>query len=122
VTLLLDLNVSPRVATLLGEKGYRVLRVPAIMDARSSDEAILTRALELGAVVVTRDQDFSALLAISGAGAPSLINLRFSTVDAGEIANIVADVARTFEEDLAVGAIVTVDDARVRIHRLPIGG
>jgi predicted nuclease of predicted toxin-antitoxin system len=73
-------------------------------------------------VVVTRDQDFSAILAVTGAGRPSLINLRLSTVEVERLASVIANVVAAFAEDLEADAIVTVEDFRVRIHRLPVPG
>jgi predicted nuclease of predicted toxin-antitoxin system len=71
---------------------------------------------------VNRDQDFSAILAVTGAGKPSLINLRLTTVEAERLASVIADVVKAFSDDLEAGAIVTVEDNRARIHRLPVGG
>jgi predicted nuclease of predicted toxin-antitoxin system len=122
VKLLLDVNVSRRVGALLVRGTFDVAMVSEIMDPRSSDEAIIAEALTLSAVIITRDQDFSAILAVTGAGKPSLINLRLSYVEPRRIATVIADVIKTFSDDLEAGAIVTVDDNRVRIHRLPVAG
>ncbi len=70
--------------------------------------------------MISHDQDFTAILALSGATQPSLINLRVSSVDASRIASLIVGATRAAEADLRSGAIVTIDDAGVRVHRLPI--
>ncbi len=118
--LLVDLNVSPRVASLLRSMGHEVERVGDVLDARATDIAILERAARAGAVVVSQDQDFSALIAARGQIAPSLVNVRLSTVDSDSVARIVHAVVVHAAEDLSAGAIVTIDDGRVRLRRLPV--
>jgi len=119
--LLADVNISPRVVAALRAEGFDAVRVTDIMAATSADEDILATAVQLGAILISRDQDFSGLLAMTGAARPSHINLRVSFVDAERLARSIAAVLRSLAEDLAAGAIVTIDDTRVRVHRLPVG-
>jgi predicted nuclease of predicted toxin-antitoxin system len=119
--ILADVNISPRVVAALRADGFEAVRVSDVMPATSSDEEILAVAVRLGAVVVSQDQDFSALLATSGATGPSHVNLRVTFVDADRLARTVAAAMRAAADDLLTGAIVTIDDARVRVHRLPVG-
>ena len=119
--ILADQNVSRRVVDELRSAGVDVLRVAEVLNPRASDVEVLAEGLRLGAVVLSHDQDFSMLLAATGAARPSLLNLRVSYVDARQIAQVVASVLAATEEDLAIGAVVTIDDTRVRIRRLPIG-
>ena len=119
--ILADVNISPRVVAALRADGFDAVRVTEIMPATSTDEEILAEALRRGAIVVSQDQDFSALLAMSGAVQPSLVNLRVSFVDAARMARTLAAALRGTAEDLREGAIVTIDDAHVRVHRLPVG-
>jgi len=119
--ILADVNISPRVVAALRADGFDAIRVSDVMPATSPDEEILAVAARLGAVVVSQDQDFSALLATSGATRPSHVNLRVTFVDADRLARTVAAAMRAAADDLLAGAIVTIDDAHVRVHRLPVG-
>jgi predicted nuclease of predicted toxin-antitoxin system len=119
---LADINVSRRVVARLREEGFDVVRASELMDARSPDVNLIQEAQRLGAVLISHDQDFTAILATSGAVAPSLINLRVSQLLGVEpLARRIAAVLRATEPDLVAGAIVTLDDAGVRIHNLPVG-
>lgn len=86
------------------------------MSCRAKDVEIVAEARRQGAVIVSYDQDFTAILATSGATQPSLINLRVSYVDAASLVREIAAVVRATESALAAGAIVTLDDALYVVH------
>jgi predicted nuclease of predicted toxin-antitoxin system len=69
--ILADVNLSPRVVTALRAAGFDAVRVSDLMPACSADEDVLAEAVRLGAVLVSQDQDFAALLATTGATRPS---------------------------------------------------
>jgi predicted nuclease of predicted toxin-antitoxin system len=122
VKILVDLNISPHVVDLLRAAGFDAVRVGTeTLDPRASDEEVLMEAARIGAIVVSRDQDFSALLAMSGATKPSLVNVRVSVLDAHSVATAIIAVIRAANADLDAGAIATIDDGGARILRLPIG-
>lgn len=118
--LLADVNISVHVVARLRADGFDITRASEIMDPRAQDEEILAEARQRGAVVTSHDQDFSAILATTGATKPSLVNIRVSHVDAERLARDIAAAVRAASEDLDAGAIVTIDDAGVRIHDLPV--
>ena len=97
--LLADVNVSLRVVARLRDEGLHVVRAGEVLDIRAPDEEILAEAVRRGAVVVSRDQDFSAILAATGAVRPSLINLRSSEVNPERLPQAVATVVRELEAD-----------------------
>jgi predicted nuclease of predicted toxin-antitoxin system len=117
---LADVNISRHVVAHLRSWGHSVARVPEVMDPKSSDQAIISEARRRGAVVISFDQDFGAILAVGGASSPSLVNLRVSYAAADKLAATIAAVARIAEADLLAGAVVTADDTGVRVHRLPL--
>lgn len=118
--LLCDVNVSPLVVEQLRRRGYDAIRVTEFVDARTQDEAIVALAVEQQAVLVSRDQDFSQLVALSGATQPSLINVRVTAVSPLRIAQLIALILEQSEQDVQEGAIVTIDDHGIRVHRLPV--
>jgi predicted nuclease of predicted toxin-antitoxin system len=121
VNILADVNISPLVVAWLRAEGFAAIRVSEVLDPRAPDEDILAEAALRGAVIVSQDQDFSRLLATTGALKPSLINVRLSTVDAAELGRAIAAVLRAAKPDLAAGAIITLDDSGARVHHLPVG-
>ncbi len=119
--LLADVNLSARVVARLRAAGIHIVRVPEIMDARSTDVEILAEAVRRGATVISHDQDFTTILAVSGATKPSLINVRVSHADSERLADQLKAVLASVSDALHAGAIVTIDDAQPRVHRLPVG-
>lgn len=120
--LLADVNVSVLVVARLRTAGVDVVRVCEFMDARSPDSDIVRSALERGAVLLSHDQDFSAMLAMNGAAKPSLLNLRTSSVDPDFLSQCILRALTEAAPELQAGAIVTVEDGGARVRRLPIGG
>ena len=118
---LADVNVSRRVVARLQDEGFDVIRVSDILDPRTPDQDIISEARRRGAAVISHDQDFTAILATTGAIEPSLINIRVSDVEIESLVQRIATVVRLTEPDLEAGAIVTVDDRGVRVHQLPVG-
>lgn len=58
---LVDAQLPPALARWLVERGHDATHVHAIGMAEASDRAIWERAAQLGAVVVTKDEDFVTL-------------------------------------------------------------
>lgn len=76
--LLLDANLSPRIAVRLLSAGVAVTHVCEHGLTVATDEVILRHAIELDATIVSADSDFATLLALGGLRVPSLILLRSS--------------------------------------------
>lgn len=119
--LLVDQNLAQRVAVGLREAGHDAVHVAERGMQRAEDVAILELASAEGRVIVSEDTDFGALLAESGAIAPSFVLLRGSepvTPD-GQVAVLVANLP-ALEGELAEGAIVVFARGRIRIRPLPV--
>lgn len=88
--------------------------------AEALDGEILRRAVAEGRMVVTLDADFHAHLALSAPLTPSVIRVRIEGLQAE---TLVALLRRVFEQcgsDLEAGAVVSVQETRIRVRRLPI--
>lgn len=119
---LADINVSVVVVDILRRSGVAIERVIDSLDPRSSDVEILAAALERGAVLLSHDQDFAELLALSGAIKPSLINVRVTSIDPVFLARCIRRALQEASTELASGAVVTVEDGGIRVRRLPVLG
>ena len=114
------MHISPRTAVFLRALGHDGVRVSEVMPVTSTDEAIVLKALDDDRVVLTQDRRFSAILGRSGQRAPSLISLRLSSSRIERVNAILQRALPQVERDVRTGAIVTVEDTRIRTRRLPI--
>jgi predicted nuclease of predicted toxin-antitoxin system len=70
--------------------------------------------------IITMDLDFGGLLALSGMTRPSVIIFRLRNPDANHINKMLKDMLPELLDELEAGAIITVEEKRVRVRRLPI--
>ncbi len=119
--LLIDANLSPRIAARLRGAGHDAVHVADIGMLAASDQAIIAHAAGSGLVIISADTDFGELLAVSGATRPSVVLLRSAdhmTPDQQAtllIANLPAVAA-----ELDSGAAVSIARGRLRVRPLPV--
>ena len=117
---LIDVNLSPRWVELFASKGCDAIRWTELGASNVSDEAIMAYAAEHGDTVLTHDQDFSTLLALSQKGKPSVVLLRLSSLRVDRVGERVLKAIKAAEEHIHSGAIVVIEDRRVRVRSLPM--
>lgn len=117
---LLDQGLAPRTAAILRDEGWDAIHVSEIDLSAASDVQILEAARNNDRICVTLDHDFHAHLALTRAGAPSVVLLRVEGLDAQAQAALIRSVWQLCEEVLGHGAAVSADTAGVRIRRLPL--
>lgn len=118
--LLLDQGLPRSAASLLRAAGVDTVHVGEIGMSAASDSAILAQGQAEQRVVVTLDADFHALLALPGATAPSVIRIRREGLKAVGLVTLLEKVIEAWGEELELGAVVTVDENRSRMRRLPL--
>lgn len=119
---LADVHISPATIRDLRSRGWDMVRVSDVLDPTASDAEILDYARQHSQIVVTQDLDFSALLAIGGHAAPSVITLRLEDARPAVVTRRLLDVVSALEQELSEGIIVSADETTVRYRFLPILG
>ncbi|HET8642200.1 MAG TPA: DUF5615 family PIN-like protein [Pseudonocardiaceae bacterium] len=118
--LLIDANLSPRVAAALRHAGYQACHVIDIDLACASDAEILALAAEHECVIVSSDSDFGAILARQRRTTPSFVLLRhLNELNPEEQAALLLANLPVLAEPLTVGAVATVLRDRIRLRPLP---
>ena len=118
---LLDENLSERLAELLCDAGHDAVHVKALGLSTASDSTILARAAEEFRVLVSGDTDFGALVAMGHRRKPSIILYRRERPRRPEAqATLLLSYLDRVESALDGGAIVVVEETRLRVRDLPI--
>ena len=119
--LLVDENLSPRVARLLRDAGHDAAHVVEVGLGNTDDPLILGAAADDARTIVTADTDFGGLLAARGTSSPSAVMLRSSDhLTPDEQARLVSAVLTRVGDELEDGAIASVTSERIRLRSLPI--
>ena len=112
--LLLDSCLSPQAQTELEAAGHNVVWA-GNWPEDPGDEVILERAYKDQRVLVTLDKDFGELVVLRGH--PHCGILRLVDFRAGQQGVLCLRVLEMFANELAAGAIVTVEPGILRIRR-----
>ncbi len=118
---LIDASMSPVVVQELRRAGHDAVHVGEVLRLDAPDADILERAARDGRVIVAADTDFGELLAARQAAEPSVVLFhRQAGRRPREQAALLLANLPAVESDLHAGAVVVVEEWRLRVRALPI--
>jgi len=118
--ILIDMNLSPQWADTLSKHGHKCVHWSEIGEPTDPDTQILEWASNNNYVVLTHDLDFGAILAITRAKAPSVIQLRTVDILPPNLEKILVKAFNEFSSILEAGALIVIDESGTRAKILPI--
>jgi predicted nuclease of predicted toxin-antitoxin system len=119
---LVDNSLSPRLAVLLEKSGHQAMHVRQLGLAAADDQTIFAAAARQGQVIIAQDTDFGTILALRQERFPSLILFRCQAKSTEAIFRLLQANLPPVVSDLDNGAVVVIEDARIRVRQLPIAG
>lgn len=118
--LLVDMNLSPRWVTFLSDAGFEAAHWSSLGAGNSPDTEIMAFAKANDYVILTHDLDFSAILAATRGGKPSVLQIRSGDLSPDAIGGLVLLALNQMSGKLEQGALLSVDSKRTRVRILPL--
>lgn len=115
-----DIPIARATLDYLNHSGHDAIGVKDRLSPKASDPEVLRLAAAEGRIVICFDLGFADLVALSRQRLPSVITFRTSRHRADYITRRLASVLPDIADDLKRGALVTIEDARVRVRPLPV--
>src|SRR5436190_18407210 len=118
---LADAGLSPVTVDFLIQLGHQAVHIRTLGMQRAPDVDIVERARADSSIVLTFDLDFGDVLALGVLDKPSVIVFRLSDERPASVNRRLALVLEECAAVLESGALISVEDARYRVRKLPIG-
>ena len=117
---LCDMGVSRKVSHWLRSQGHESSHLGEEGLARLPNGLIFAKAIAEKRVVLTFDLDFGEIAALAGDRIASVVVFRLQNTRAEHVIERLSVALEKATEALNNGAIVTVEESRIRIRSLPI--
>jgi predicted nuclease of predicted toxin-antitoxin system len=120
IQLLVDMNLSPDWVDVFQRNQWHAIHWSTVGNSQAPDQVIMDWARSNHYVVFTHDLDFGTLLALTQSDGPSVIQVRAQDVFPDHLASIVMRALRQYESILEAGALIVLDETRLRARVLPL--
>jgi len=117
---LIDNSMSPRFAARLRDAGHEAVHVRDESLTSAADIVIFGKAESDGSTLVAQDTDFGTILAMRKATRPSVVLFRCHAKSTEALAKLLLANLTQIQGDLETGAVVVIEDTRIRTRRLPL--
>ena len=118
--ILVDMNLSPLWIDFFSKNGIEAIHWSNIGSPDAPDIEIINYAKKHDFTILTNDLDFGFILAYTQSKKPSVIQTRTGVLKPDRIGNIVMNAVKHISEDIEHGALVTIDQKKIRVSLLPL--
>jgi predicted nuclease of predicted toxin-antitoxin system len=117
---IVDENMSRKWVHELTKQGHRADHWLDIGKRGAPDNVIMRKARAAKSIVLTCDLDFGDILAASGSGTPSVLQLRPGLMRPELLMQHVLEAIKKYGLLLQSGALITIDSKKSRARALPL--
>ena len=117
---LADMGISRKCVAWLRSEGYDIIHLSEQGLQRMADKDIYQKAALERRIILTIDLDFSNIVAASKMKLPSVVIFRLSNESWENIINHLTPLIEQHSDELTSGTIVSIEDKKIRLRRLPI--
>jgi predicted nuclease of predicted toxin-antitoxin system len=120
VKILVDMCLTSEWVDYLATQDIEAQHWSTVGDPKALDRIIMDFALRHEMVVFTHDLDFGAILTLTQAVGPSVIQVRSKDPIPGVMGVLVASAITEHAAHLSAGVLLTIEPDRMRVRMLPI--
>ena len=117
---LADMGVSSSTVEWLKSNGFEAKHLREEELQKLPDKDIFSKAQKEGRVILTFDLDFGEIAALAGTMLPSVIIFRLQDQTPRNVNRLLKQILDNTKEELKQGAIISANEKRFRVRRLPI--
>ncbi|WP_022853068.1 DUF5615 family PIN-like protein [Thermodesulfatator atlanticus] len=118
--ILIDMNLSPKLTSLLENAGFNAIHWSKVGKPNATDKEIFFWAKTNGYIILTHDLDFGSILASTNADFPSVIQIRTLDIRPQKIFPKILLVLNKYDKYLKSGALIVLEEHSARIKILPL--
>ena len=118
---LADMGVSYSAVQHLRAAGHDAIHLRDLQMQSAPDSDVFALAAKDRRIILTFDLDFAEIAAMAGSVLPSVVIFRINDTRVAHLIGRLQTMLSHAAPALLAGAIVIVDDSRIRIRELPIG-
>lgn len=118
--ILIDMNLSPDWTAVLRAENIEAVHWSGVGAPDAPDEEIMRYARENDFAVFTHDLDFGAMIALTQATSPSILQIRAQDILPKNVANLVVTILQKYKNELEQGALIVFDKSKERVRILPL--
>ena len=116
---LLDMNLPPAMADWLRSEGHDAIHVLGAGYGDMPDREIFDRAVENSRILVTFDLDFGEIVGLAEPAGCGVVLLRLRSARQAHLRERLRVAIAEAGEAMQAGAIILVEDTRIRIRNRP---